>query len=107
MATRIETGAGFSISTPGAACDIGSAVATVCHGRDAALVEAFAELRAVTVRQGVVKDGSGQPVGLNRSQRLFKSIGNADAGAAFFKLGRDIEGNGRFILNDENCASEK
>ncbi len=39
----------------------------------------------------MVKDGSGQPVGLNRSQRLFKSIGNADAGAAFFKLGRDID----------------
>ena len=70
-----------------------SRVATVDHKGDAALLETGAKFRTVTVRQHMIKDGTGDAVVLDKDHGMLKRVGRRYLGTRSFKCLGDIQCN--------------
>jgi hypothetical protein len=72
------------------------------HKWDVALHKPLAQGTRVAVAQSVIQHGSSQAVVLNKDERMAQGIGRGDERTDLVKGLRDIHGNKRFILDNED-----
>jgi hypothetical protein len=69
---------------------------------DVALRKPLAQRTRVAVAQSVIQYGSSRAVVLNKDERMAQGIGRGDERTDLVKGLRDIHGNKRFILDNED-----
>lgn len=84
-----------------------SCKATVDHEGDAALLEAFAKKRTVTVAKRMIQNDGRQPIMLDEQQRVPKRVRRRHCGTGILEGLRYIHRDNGLVLDEEDCSPLK
>ena len=87
------------------ACAMNMRKAAVGDERDTAVLQALANLGAITVPECMIHDGGGYGVVLHRDKRRRQGAGNNNCRSRIFKCLLNVDSDKRLILYDEDDAS--
>ena len=77
-------------------------VSAVEHEGDVPIREALAKLRAISVTECMVQDGTREPVVLHEDEGMLERIRGCYGGAGSFESLADVHSDKRLILDDED-----